>query len=197
MGDGGDDHLRAERERHGTSAMAARLDQHDLHGKVNYYAPVLTALSLAAPLYRGDLWRIRGRIGKSVRTHHRSTIAPAISIHPKKSLRLEFKPFCYFLLWLALIVDEKLEGRAPSRRASTTWGRSRRAAGGRNRARACARGSDPSARGAGAVGLRSRAPARFGRTPGDGVPSGRRDHRAVRAGKSIPAVLRSRVGLVP
>jgi carboxylate-amine ligase len=104
------------------SELAARLDLHELHGKVNYYAPALTALSLASPLYCGDLWRIRGRIGKSVRTHHRSTIAPAISIHPKENLRLEFKPFemsrslsdyhCYFLLWLTLIVDEKLQGRA-------------------------------------------------------------------------------------
>lgn len=104
------------------SDLATRLDLHELHGKVNYYAPALTALTLASPLYRGDLWRIRGRIGKSVRTHHRSTIAPAISIHPEENLRLEFKPFemsrslsdyhAYFLLWLTLILDEKLEGRS-------------------------------------------------------------------------------------
>jgi hypothetical protein len=40
--------------------VAARIDLHDLHGKVNYYAPALTALTVASPLYRGDLWRIRG-----------------------------------------------------------------------------------------------------------------------------------------
>ncbi|MGL3108863.1 glutamate-cysteine ligase family protein [Bradyrhizobium sp. BR 1432] len=102
--------------------VAAQLDLHELHGKVNYYAPALTALTVASPLYRGDLWRIRGSIGKSVRTYHRSTIAPAISIHPKEHLRLEFKPLemtpylvdyqAYFLLWLALILDERLLGRA-------------------------------------------------------------------------------------
>src|SRR5205814_3074700 len=80
------------------------------------------ALSLASPLYRGDLWRIRGRVGKSIRTYHRSTIAPAIEIHPDENLRLEFKPFemsssvddyrGYFLLWLAVILDDELEGRA-------------------------------------------------------------------------------------
>ncbi|TQF30976.1 glutamate-cysteine ligase family protein [Bradyrhizobium sp. UNPA324] len=104
------------------SDVAERLDLHELHGKVNYYAPALTALTVASPLYRGDLWRIRGGVGKSVRTYHRSTIAPAISIHPKEHLRLEFKPLemtpyrvdyhGYFLLWLALILDESLLGRA-------------------------------------------------------------------------------------
>jgi len=102
--------------------MAAQLDLHELHGKVNYYAPALTALTLASPLYRGDLWRIRDSVGKSVRTYHRSTIAPAVSIHPKEHLRLEFKPLemtpclvdyqAYFLLWLELILDERLLGRA-------------------------------------------------------------------------------------
>ena len=69
--------------------LAERLDVHELHGKANYYAPALTALSLSSPLYRGDLWRIRGRVGKSVRTYHRSTIAPVIEIHPEEDLRLE------------------------------------------------------------------------------------------------------------
>ncbi len=102
--------------------LAQRLDLHELHGKVNYYAPALVALTLASPLYRGDLWRVRGRIGKSVRTYHRSTIAPAIEIHPDEHLRLEFKPFemsrslkdyhNYFLIWLTLILDEELQGRA-------------------------------------------------------------------------------------
>jgi len=102
--------------------LGKRLDLHELHGRVNYYAPALTALSLASPLYRGDLWRIRGRVGKSVRTYHRSTIAPAIEVHPEENLRLEFKPFemsrslkdyhTYFLVWLALILDDALEGRA-------------------------------------------------------------------------------------
>ena len=37
----------------------------------------ISALTLASPLYRGDLWRIRGTVGKSVRTYHRSAVAPA------------------------------------------------------------------------------------------------------------------------
>jgi carboxylate-amine ligase len=102
--------------------LGERLDLKDLDAKVNYYAPALTALSLASPLYRGDLWRIRGSVGKSVRTYHRSALAPAIEIHPDENLRLEFKTFDmsaslddyrnYFLLWLALLLDDGLAGRA-------------------------------------------------------------------------------------
>lgn len=105
----------------------AALDVNDLHGKVNYYAPALTALTLASPLYRGGLWSIRGRQGKSIRTYRRSAIAPAIEIHLNEAGRLEYKSFemtsdiedfrCYFLLWLTLLLDEGLSGRAsePSR----------------------------------------------------------------------------------
>jgi hypothetical protein len=102
--------------------VAQRLDFGDLSRKVNYYAPALTALTLASPLTRGGLWRIRGRVGKSVRTYHRAAIAPAMEIHPDEGLRLELKPFemswslidyrNYFLLWLALILDDGLKGRA-------------------------------------------------------------------------------------
>src|SRR2546421_7330123 len=102
--------------------LAARIDLKDLSKKVNYYAPALTALTLASPLRGGELWRIRGRVGKSVRTYHRSATAPAVEIHPDEGLRLEFKPFemaisltdyrNYFLLWLTLILDDELKGRA-------------------------------------------------------------------------------------
>jgi hypothetical protein len=102
--------------------LARRLDLGELHGKVNYYGPAVTALSLASPLYRGGLWRIRGKIGKSVRTYHRSTVAPAIEIHPDENLRLEFKLFdmtrnvedyhAFFLIWLAVVLDDGLKGRA-------------------------------------------------------------------------------------
>ena len=101
---------------------AARLDTADLHAKVNYYSPALTALSLASPFFRGELWHIRGRIGKSVRTHRRSVIAPAIELHPEEGGRLEYKTFemtthvadfhAYFLLWLELLLDDGLKGRA-------------------------------------------------------------------------------------
>jgi carboxylate-amine ligase len=99
-----------------------RLDLADLHAKVNYYAPALTALTLASPIYRGGLWHIRGRIGKSIRTYRRSVIAPAIEVHLNEAGRLEYKTFetstclgdfhAYFLLWLELLLDDGLAGRA-------------------------------------------------------------------------------------
>jgi len=102
--------------------LAARIDLKDLNEKVNYYIPALTALTLCSPLRQGGLWRIRGHIGKSVRTYHRSVSAPAIEIHPDEGLRLELKTFemtnsltdyrNYFLLWLALLLDDGLNGRA-------------------------------------------------------------------------------------
>jgi carboxylate-amine ligase len=102
--------------------LNALLDLRDLHAKVNYYAPALTALSLASPFIRCDLWRIRGRVGKSIRTYRRSVVAPAIELHPEEAGRLEFKTFemtsrlddfyAYFLLWLELLLDGGLKGRA-------------------------------------------------------------------------------------
>jgi carboxylate-amine ligase len=99
-----------------------QLDPADLHAKVNYYAPALTALTLASPFVRGGLWEIRGRIGKSIRTHRRSVTAPAIELHPEEAGRLEYKTFeatgslddlhAYFLLWLELLLDDGLRGRA-------------------------------------------------------------------------------------
>lgn len=99
-----------------------RIDVTDLHQKVNYYAPALAALSLASPLYRGGLWEIRGSVGKSIRTYRRSVIAPAIELHPEENGRLEFKLFeatnrlddyhAYFLMWLTLVLDDGLKGRA-------------------------------------------------------------------------------------
>jgi carboxylate-amine ligase len=103
-------------------AYAGRLDTADLHAKVNFYSPALTALSLASPFLRGELWHIRGRVGKSIRTQRRSVIAPAIELHPEERGRLEYKTFemttsvadfhGYFLLWLTLLLDEGLKGRA-------------------------------------------------------------------------------------
>ncbi len=102
--------------------LFARLDLDDLHRRVDHYAPALTALTLASPLYRGDLWNVRGRVGKSMRTYRRSVVAPAIEIHPEEGGRLEFKPlemplsFAEFgaqlLCWLALVLDVELPGRA-------------------------------------------------------------------------------------
>jgi carboxylate-amine ligase len=104
------------------AALNDALDPLDLHAKVNFYAPALTALTLASPLVRGGLWEIQGRIGKSIRTHRRSVIAPAIELHPEEAGRLEYKTFeatsslgdlhAYFLLWLELLLDDGLRGRA-------------------------------------------------------------------------------------
>ncbi|WP_425399950.1 glutamate-cysteine ligase family protein [Aeoliella sp.] len=98
------------------------IDVADLHRKVNYYSPALAALSLASPIYRGKLWKIRGTVGKSIRTYRRSVIAPAIELHPEENGRMEFKLFeatnrledyhAFFLLWLTLLLDEGLKGRS-------------------------------------------------------------------------------------
>jgi carboxylate-amine ligase len=102
--------------------LTDRLNFAELHAKVNYYSPALTALSLASPFYLDKLWHIRGRVGKSIRTYRRSVIAPAIELHPEEAGRLEYKTFetsnrmedfhAYFLLWLELLLDDDLQGRA-------------------------------------------------------------------------------------
>jgi carboxylate-amine ligase len=101
---------------------ARRLDASDLFAKVNYYAPALTALTLASPICGGGLWETRGRTGKSYRTHRRSVFGAALELHPEEAGRMEFKTFemthrledfhAYFLLWLALLLDDGLTGRA-------------------------------------------------------------------------------------
>jgi carboxylate-amine ligase len=102
--------------------LNALIDLGDLNEKVNYYSPALTALSLASPFLRGETWRIRGRVGKSIRTYRRSVVAPAIEVHPEEGGRLEYKTFemtsrlddfyAYFLFWLELLLDGGLKGRA-------------------------------------------------------------------------------------
>ena len=56
----------------------------DLHLKVNYYAPAMAALSLAAPFFGGAPWIIKGERGKSFRTFKRSVIAPAIELQRRE-----------------------------------------------------------------------------------------------------------------
>lgn len=104
--------------------LAASLEPKDLFAKVNYYAPALAAMSLASPVHRGRPWRINGRLGKSVRTYRRSLSGQALRMHPKQGGRLEFKSFemstrladfrAYLLLWLTLLLDRELKGRASS-----------------------------------------------------------------------------------
>jgi carboxylate-amine ligase len=102
--------------------LAGQLDTTDLFAKVNYYAPALAALSLASPIHRGKPWIINGRLGKSVRTYRRSLSGQALRVHPSQGGRLEFKSFemsprlgdfhAYLLLWLTLLLDNGLAGRA-------------------------------------------------------------------------------------
>jgi carboxylate-amine ligase len=102
--------------------LLGRLDVRDLDAKVNYYGPAITALTLSSPISKGRLWTIRGQVGKSIRTYHRSVIAPAIEIHPDQGQRFEFKLFDmplriedfrgFLLLWLVLLLAEDLPGRA-------------------------------------------------------------------------------------
>jgi lambda repressor-like predicted transcriptional regulator len=98
------------------------LDVADLEAKIDHYGPSLAALSVASPFVNGDLWRIRGAVGRSFRMYKRSVIAPPIEIHPDEDWRLEFKVFdmpnstldfrCQFLGFLALLATPELKGRA-------------------------------------------------------------------------------------
>lgn len=102
--------------------LGERIEVSDLHAKCDYYGPALAALTMASPFRGGELWHIRGRVGKSMRTHRRSVFGQLLEIHPEENGRLEFKPFemtprlddfaAYFLLWLALLLDDGLKGRA-------------------------------------------------------------------------------------
>jgi carboxylate-amine ligase len=97
-------------------------DLDDLNQKVNYYAPAMAAISLASPFYQGNIWSLKGEEGLSYRTFKRSIVAPAIELHPDENFRIEFKVFemsnqsidfkNYFLLVLALFLDQGLKGRA-------------------------------------------------------------------------------------
>jgi Glutamate-cysteine ligase family 2(GCS2) len=188
--------------------LGDRLEPADLHAKVNYYAPALTALSLASPLFRGELWHIRGRVGPSVRTHRRSVIAPAIELHPEEAGRLEYKTFemttsvsdfnAYFLLWLTLLLDEGLKGRASHQTRVYDLG-------------AVARdGLAAETVADRAAEVLERAPAVLSKWSFDPEPLGRfRERLRTRrlpaddlvalfeAERSIPAVLRTRAALVP
>jgi carboxylate-amine ligase len=103
-------------------ALDKHLDYKKLDAKINYYGPAMAALSLASPFLNGQPWKIRGRIGKAFRTFKRSVVAPAVEYHPNENGRIEFKLFemswdigdyqNYFLLFLALILDNDLKGEA-------------------------------------------------------------------------------------
>lgn len=95
----------------------------DLHQKINYYGPALSALSVASPFCNGEPWQYaKGKFGKSYRMHKRSYIAPPIEIHFDENNRFEFKVFdmpnsrveieAQILSFLILIINDALTGRA-------------------------------------------------------------------------------------
>jgi hypothetical protein len=102
--------------------LIERVNREELHEKINYYMPALVALSLNSPIVAGSLWMVRKEVGKSIRTYRRSMTAPLYQIHEKPELRFEFKGFemaerlddyaAFFLMCLALLLDDKLRGRA-------------------------------------------------------------------------------------
>lgn len=97
-------------------------DNDDMLAKINFYGPAMTAFSVASPFCEGGTWKTRDRVGKSFRTYRRSVIAPPIEVHPEEKGRMEFKVFemansltdfrNQFLLFLALVLDKSLTGRA-------------------------------------------------------------------------------------
>lgn len=102
--------------------LAQQISEADLEAKINYYGPALSALSVASPFCDGAPWNLKEGFGKSFRMHKRSYIAPPIEFHPTEKNRYEFKVFdmpntlveieAQFLTFLALVLDEGLNGRA-------------------------------------------------------------------------------------
>ncbi|MBX2989318.1 MAG: hypothetical protein KF802_15625 [Bdellovibrionaceae bacterium] len=102
--------------------MRSRIDPKDLEAKIDHYGPALSALSVASPFLKGQLWNYRGGFGHSYRMFKRSTVAPTIEFHPHEDGRLEFKVFdmtdslgefeAQILCFLNLLLNPKLTGRA-------------------------------------------------------------------------------------
>jgi hypothetical protein len=97
------------------------VDLNSLNEKLNFYGPVMAALSLASPFWEGELWRHRDGFGRSMRTYRRSVVAPAIETHPEERGRLEYKLMemsphledyvAHTLLFLTLVLSDRLRGR--------------------------------------------------------------------------------------
>ena len=100
------------------AVRANRRFDHDL--------PALAALSYGSPFVEGKPWRPYGKTGLSYRTYKRSTIAPVWEFHPDQDDRIEIKPFematdlrdyqCYFLLSLAVLLDQQGPVSSPAAR---------------------------------------------------------------------------------
>lgn len=95
----------------------------DFEAKLSYYAPALTALSLASPFYKDGLKSsFSHSYLRSIRTFRRSTIAPLLEWHEDENFRIEYKFFemsdyvqdfrAYFYLCLILTLEDRLAGRA-------------------------------------------------------------------------------------
>jgi carboxylate-amine ligase len=98
--------------------LLAEVDQKQLNEKINFYMPSVIALTFASPLLDGELWKIDGVQGQSVRTYQRSQWAPLYYVHAEPHLRFEFKGLempleiadykAFFLVALALLLDPLL-----------------------------------------------------------------------------------------
>jgi carboxylate-amine ligase len=97
--------------------------KNDFEAKLNYYAPALVAFSAMSPFFDNKLGvDIQNKNIRSVRTMHRSEVAPLIEWHEKENFRLEFKFFdmplsweecrLYFDVCLILMLSDELTGRA-------------------------------------------------------------------------------------
>lgn len=94
----------------------------EIYQKVYFYAPALAATSFNSPFYNNTLWRTDGHLGLSARTFNRVDYAPIFEFHPDQNGRFECNIFeaasslleyeCFFLMWLSLLTDDSLRGRA-------------------------------------------------------------------------------------
>lgn len=98
--------------------LLAEVDQTRLNERINFYMPSVIALTFASPLLDGELWKVDGVQGQSVRTYLRSQWAPLYYVHTEPHLRFEFKGLempldiadykAFFLVALALLLDPSL-----------------------------------------------------------------------------------------
>ncbi|MEC8624682.1 MAG: glutamate-cysteine ligase family protein [Bdellovibrionota bacterium] len=97
-------------------------NEEEFLGKVDYFSPAMAAVSACSTFFKNSPCKSQGHEILSLRTHKRSVIAPPIELHGDEENRFEFKVFemspyledfhCFYLLFLTLILDTRLEGRS-------------------------------------------------------------------------------------
>ena len=134
-------------------------------------------------------------------------IAPAIELHPEEAGRLEYKTFeatgspgdlhAYFLLWLELLLDDGLRGRAGEQTRIYDLGSVARDGLAAETVAERAAEVLGAPRRAGRLGLRPPAPGTLPPPAGDGPTPGRRPDRPVRARTIDPGRLEASRNLDP